>query len=69
LPDGPWENMANALKNMAFIWQKLFENMAFIWHSLFHEKQYNKIFIFLSNTFHCLLRLEANHLVEKIVKN
>jgi hypothetical protein len=29
------KNMANAFKNMAFIWQKPFENMAFIWHQFF----------------------------------
>jgi hypothetical protein len=52
MPGRPLENMANALKNMAFIWQKPFENKAFIWHRLFHEKQYNKMFIFLSNIFY-----------------
>jgi hypothetical protein len=39
MPGRPLENMANALKNMAFIWQKPFENMAFIWHRFIHAKQ------------------------------
>jgi hypothetical protein len=41
--------MANAIKNMAFLW-----------HRLFHEKQSNKVFIFYSNIFHYLLRLLGN---------
>jgi hypothetical protein len=43
-----------------------FKNMAFIWHRFFHEKQYNKICIFLSNIFHCLCGLEQ--IIEKIVE-
>jgi hypothetical protein len=38
-PGRPLKNMANAFKNMAFIWQKRFENMAFIWHPFFRVKQ------------------------------
>jgi hypothetical protein len=61
--------MANAFKNMAFIWQKPFGNMAFIWHPFFHEKQYNKMCIFLSNIFHCPLRLGVNHFEREKSRN
>jgi hypothetical protein len=37
-PGRPLKNMANAFKNMAFIWQKRFENMAFLWHRFIHAK-------------------------------
>jgi hypothetical protein len=53
--------MANALKNMAFIWQKRFKNMAFIWHSFFHVKKQNKAFIYSADTCQNLLRIGANH--------
>jgi hypothetical protein len=60
-PGRPLKNMANAFKNMAFIWQKRFENMAFIWHPFFHVKQQNKIFIYSSDTCQILLRIGENH--------
>jgi hypothetical protein len=33
------KNMANAFKNMAFIWQNHFKNMAFLWHPFFYLNQ------------------------------
>jgi hypothetical protein len=57
----------------AKIWHLYGKSPSEIWHlygiRFFHEKQYKKMCIFLSNIFHCFLRLGVNHFERENSRN